>query len=182
MEEATIGNEYRQDSRSPVLGADATIRSGTIIYDDVVSGDGLKTGHNAVIRERTILGDNVLVGTNAVIDGDTDIGSNVSLQTGVYVPTNTTIGDNVFVGPHAVLTNDPAPLRTEGDLRGPTLEEHSSVGANATILPGVTVGRGSFVGAGAVVTRDVPPERLAIGAPATHEPLPKQLHGGNRIE
>lgn len=86
------------------------------------------------------------------------------------------------MGPNAVLTNDPMPTRTEVDLRGPTLEDHVSVGANATILPGVTVGRGSFIAAGAIVTRDVPAECLAIGAPATHEPLPDQLQGENRME
>lgn len=182
MGEATVGYEYDPDSRAPVLGDNTTIRSGTIIYNDVVGGDNLKTGHNAVVREFTTLGDNALIGTNTVIDGNTDIGSNVRLQTGVYIPTNTTIGDNVFMGPNAVLTNDPAPTRTEGDLDGPTLEDHVSVGANATILPGVTVGRGSFVAAGAIVTRNVPEECLAIGAPATHEPLPEQLHGENRLE
>jgi len=92
---------------------------------------------------------------------------------------NTTLGDRVFVGPNAVLTNDPAPLRRETDLEGPTLEDDASVGANATILPGVTVGAGAFVAAGAVVTEDVPPETLAIGVPARHEPLPEELDGGN---
>jgi acetyltransferase-like isoleucine patch superfamily enzyme len=175
----TIGYAYRDDSRPPVLGSDPVIRPGTIVYDDVVIGDRFRTGHFALVRERTEIGDDVLVGTKTVVDGETTIGDDVSLQTGVYVPARTTVGDNVFVGPNAVLTNDPYPLRREEALEGPTLEAHVSVGANATILPGVTVGRGSFVAAGAVVADDVPAETLAVGVPARHEPLPAPLRGGN---
>ncbi|MFC4437941.1 MULTISPECIES: acyltransferase [Natrialbaceae] len=175
----TVGYEYSENSNPPVVGSDPAIRPGTIVYDDVVIGDRFRTGHFALIRERTEIGDDVLVGTNATIDGTATVGSNASLQTGVYVPPQTAIGDHVFLGPNAVLTNDPYPLRQESELEGPTLEEHASVGANATILPGVTVGRGSFVAAGAVVTRDVPAETLAVGVPAGHEPLPEPLRGGN---
>lgn len=174
-----VGYQYDDETQEPVIGADATIRSGTIIYDDVVIGDRFSTGHGALVRELTEIGDDVLVGTNATIDGKTTIGSNVSLQTGAYVPRNTAIGDHVFLGPHAVLTNDPYPLRQDTDLQGPDLEDHVSIGANATILSGVTVGRGAFVAAGAVVTDDVPEATLAIGVPARHEPLPESLRGGN---
>ena len=161
------------------IGSGATIRSGTVVYPDVVIGDGFVTGHAAVVREATVIGDDVLVGTQTVIDGHTTVGSNVSLQTGVYVPTSTEIGDRVFVGPRAVLTNDPYPLRQSAELDGPTLCDDVSIGANATLLPGVCVGERAFVAAGTVVTRDVPPETLAVGSPATFEPLPDHLAGGN---
>ncbi len=178
---ATVGYEYDDDSSPPVIGDDATIRPGTIIYDDVVIGDGFSTGHDALVRELTEIGDDVLVGTKTVIDGRSTIGSHVSLQTGVYIPSQTEIGDNVFCGPHTVLTNDPYPVRQDVDLKGPTLEDHVSIGANATVLPDVTVGRGSFIAAGAVVTEDVPEETLAIGAPAQCSQLPDQLQGENEI-
>ena len=178
---ATVGYAYAADSSPPAIGAGSTIRAGTIVYDDVVMGEGCSTGHNALIRELSELGDDVLVGTNAVIDGRTTVGSNVSIQTGVYIPSETTIGDDVFLGPYAVLTNDPYPIRQDVPLEGPTLEDGVSVGANATVLPGVTVGEGSFVAAGAVVTEDVPPETLAVGTPATHRPLPERLRGWNEI-
>lgn len=165
----------------PTLGDGATVRSGTVIYPDVTIGEGLATGHDAVVREQTEIGDDCVVGTKTVIDGYTVIGDRVSMQTGVYVPSHTEIGDDVFLGPNAVLTNDPYPVRTDEELVGPTLEDHVSVGANATLLPGVTVGEGSFVAAGAVVTDDVPPETLAVGAPAEHRPLPEVLEGGNQI-
>ncbi len=178
---ATVGHRHRDGASPPVVGDRATIRSGSIVYADVEIGDDFTTGHNVLVREDTRIGDDVVVGTDTVIDGTTTIGSHVSLQTGVYVPTETTIGSEVFVGPRAVLTNDPYPIRKDVELEGPTLEDHVSVGANATLLPGVTVGEGSFVAAGAVVTEDVPPETLAMGAPAEHRSLPEVLDGGNDI-
>jgi acetyltransferase-like isoleucine patch superfamily enzyme len=176
-----IGHSYGSDTSPPVIGKNATIRHGSIIYDDVIIGDGFSTGHDVLLREFTEIGDDVLVGTKTVIDGRTDIGSHVSLQTGVYVPSHTTIGDNVFIGPHAVLTNDPFPVRMDTELVGPTIEDGASIGANATLLPGVTVGKRAFVAAGAVITEDVPPETLAIGVPAIHRPLPDELQGRNNI-
>ncbi len=163
------------------IGADARIRSGTIIYDQVRIGDGLQTGHRAVIREDTTLGDDVLVGTDVVIDGATDVGSHVSLQTGSYVPRETTIGNRVFVGPHAVLTNDPYPVRRDVDLDGPDLADNVTIGANATVLPDVRVGENAFVAAGAIVPADVPPDTLAVGAPASHRPLPREIQRGNQL-
>jgi len=163
----------------PRIGDGSIIRSHSIICADVVLGERVATGHRAVVRGGTTVGDDSLIGTATVVDGDCTIGDDVSMQTGVYVPPATTIGSHVFLGPHAVLTNDPYPLRQDVDLDGPTLADHVSVGANATILPGVTVGERSFVAAGAVVTEDVPPETMAAGAPAEHRPLPAELEGGN---
>jgi acetyltransferase-like isoleucine patch superfamily enzyme len=178
---ATVGYEYDDDAEPPVVGDDARIRAGTRIYADVAIGDDLITGHDALVRENTIVGDDVVIGTGTVIDGETTIGSDVSLQTGVYIPTQTEIGDNVFVGPKAVMTNDPYPIREEQPLEGPTIEDGASIGANATLLPGVTIGENAFVAAGAVVTDDVPPNRLAVGAPARIEPLPEPLDKANVI-
>jgi len=178
---AQFGRSYAADSSPPEAGPGSVIRAGTIVYDDVVAGDGFVTGHHALVRERTTLGDGVLVGTQAVIDGATAVGDDVSMQTGVYVPRKTVIEDSVFLGPNATLLNDQYPVRTETDLVGPTLEDGVSVGANATILPGVTVGERSFVAAGAVVTGDVPPETLAVGTPAEHRELPPELRGWNDL-
>ncbi len=164
-----------------VLGDNAVIRSGTLIYRDVTIGDRFRTGHDTLIRENSSIGDDVLVGTRSVVDGDVQIGSAVSLQTGTYVPPETIIGDNVFFGPHAVVTNDPYPIRETSHITGAEIQDNVSIGANATILPGLAIGEGSFVAAGALVTEDVPPETLAIGTPATHRPLPEKLSGKNHI-
>ncbi|ELY84853.1 hexapeptide repeat-containing transferase [Natrialba taiwanensis DSM 12281] len=177
--EATVG--YGEFDEPTLLGDGATIRAGSIVYGDVTIGDEFTTGHDVLVREATAIGDDVLVGTKTVIDGQTTIGSHVSLQTNVYVPTETRIGSNVFIGPSAVLTNDEYPVRTDNGLEGPTIEDGASIGANATLLPGVTIGEGAFVAAGAVVTDDVPPGRLAVGAPATIESLPGPLDGPNQL-
>jgi acetyltransferase-like isoleucine patch superfamily enzyme len=180
-DDTIIGYQHREDAAPARIGENATIRSGAIIYADVDIGDDLVTGHDVLIREETTAGNDVLVGTRAVIDGRATIGSHSRLQTGVYVPPETSIGERVFLGPYAALTNDPAPLREECGLDGPTLEADVSIGANATIMPGVTVGSGAFVAAGAVVTEDVPPESLAIGVPARARPLPERLQGRNEV-
>ncbi len=168
-----------EEQTPPRIGSGATVRSGTIIYPDVVVGDGLQTGHHVVVREQTVVGDDVVLGTKTVIDGRCDVGDGASLQTGVYVPPYSEVGDRVFLGPNAVLTNDPYPLRRDCDLEGATLKADATVGANATILPGVTVGERAFVAAGSVVTEDVPPETLAVGVPAEHRPLPDELDATN---
>lgn len=178
---ATVGYEYDSDVAPTVLGRDARIRDGTIVYCDVEIGDGFTTGHDALVREHTTIGDDVVLGTKSVLDGQVTVGDNVSIQTGVYVPPQSEIGNRVFLGPNAVLTNDPYPLRRECELDGPVLEDDVSIGANATILPGITIGAGAFVAAGAVVTEDVPPGRLAVGVPAENKPLPSRLAGRNLI-
>lgn len=157
------------------------IRSGSIIYDDVIYGDNFKTGHNVLIREQTVIGNNVLVGTNTVIEGHCSIGDNVSIQTGVFIPKYTTIEDNVFLGPHCILTNDKYPIKRIGGLKGPTIKRHASVGAGAIILPGITIGQNSMVGAGSVVTKNVPDMCVAKGNPAKIRPLQIKFIRPNRI-
>lgn len=178
---ATLGVEYESGSSDPDLGSGSVIRSGSIIYNDVSADGGLQTGHHALVRERTAIGSDTLVGTQTVVDGDTSIGDDVSIQTGVYVPSYTEIGNRVFLGPNATLLNDPYPVRTNVDLVGPSIEDDVSIGGNATVLPEVTVGERAFVAAGAVVTQDVPPGKLAIGAPASITELPSELKGGNDL-
>jgi len=177
----TLGVDYTGDSSPPALGDDCILRAGTIIYNDVSIGDGFSTGHHATVREHTHIGDGVLVGTQSVIDGETIIGDQTSIQTGVYIPSGTEIGDRVFIGPNAVLLNDPYPVRVDVDLTGPTIEDDATIGGNATLLPDVTIGEQAFVAAGAVVTEDVPPKTLAMGVPATHHALPADLQQRNEL-
>lgn len=158
-----------------VIGKNAVLRSGTIIYCDVNIGDQFQSGHNVLIREKTHIGDRVAIGTATVIDGTTTIGSDVSLQSMVYIPTNTRIGNHVFIGPNAVLTNDRYPPTGIGGLDGPVIKDGAAIGANATIIPGVCIGEGALVAAGAIVTRDVPARMLAIGAPAEIKELPDAM-------
>lgn len=157
------------------IGANAVLRSGTILYCDVVIGDDFQSGHNVVIREKTAIGNRVSVGTASVIEGNCRIGSGVSLQSMVYIPTDTIIEDAVFIGPNTVLTNDRYPPTRIGGLKGPYIKKGAAIGANVTLLPGVCIGEGALVAAGAVVTRDVPDHKLALGTPAVIKDLPHQI-------
>jgi len=175
FEPVTIGfpsrdNINKIDFVGASIGENAIIRSGTIIYCDVVIGDNFQTGHNVMIRENTRIGNNVSVGTATIIEGNTVIGNDVSLQSTVYIPTGTIIGNRVFIGPNAVLTNDKYPPGKS--LLAPRIGNNVSVGANSTLLPGICVGEGVLIAAGSVVTRDVPDHMMAIGVPARIKKLP----------
>jgi acetyltransferase-like isoleucine patch superfamily enzyme len=160
----------------------ALIRSNTIIYCKVSIGRNFRSGHRVLIRENTVIGENVMVGSNVIIEGHVIIGNNVSIQSNVYIPTNSIIDDFVFIGPSAVLSNDKyPPMRIITEMKGPILRRGVSVGANATILPGVEIGEGSMVAAGAVVVKNVPPWTLAIGIPARFADLPVELRVINKL-
>ncbi|WP_407415799.1 acyltransferase [Methanobrevibacter sp.] len=176
-----FGVEYSPNSKPPVIGNNHTIRSNSIIYNDVVIGDNFRTGHNVVIRENTNIGDDVLIGTNTVIEGDVIIGNDVSIQSNVYIPTNSVIEDNVFIGPCACFTNDKYPVRINYELQGPRIRRGASIGGNTTFLSNVEIGEGSIVAAGAIVIHSVPPFYLAIGTPARIKPLPDHLKVPNKL-
>jgi acetyltransferase-like isoleucine patch superfamily enzyme len=158
-----------------VIGKNAVLRSGTILYCDVVAGDDFSTGHNVLIREHTTLGNNVAIGSSSVIEGTCRLGNDIRIQSMVFIPTHTTIGNGVFIGPNSVLTNDRYPPTGKPELKGPVVEDNVTIGANTTILPGVRLGRGSAVAAGAIVTKDVPAGMLAIGAPARVRSMPQEM-------
>ncbi len=182
MDITKSGNEIDDyDFIGSTIGSDSFIRPGTTIFSNVRAGNNFRTGHNAMIRENTTIGDNVLIGTNVIIDGNVSIGNNVSIQGNVYIPTHVTIEDNVFIGPCAVLANDRYPIRGEYKPEGPILRKGASIGANATLIPGVEIGEGAMVAAGALVTKDVPEWKLAIGCPAKITDLPEKLELLNNI-
>jgi len=184
QEGAVVGLEYINGCQKAKMGNQGLIRSATIIYADVTIGDNFKSGHHVLIREHTHIGDQVVIGSGTIIDGYTTIGNFVKIESRVYIPTHTTIGNYVFIGPGAVLTNDKYPLRRrdEYEPKGPIIEDNVTIGANATILPGIRIGEGAMVAAGSVVTKDVPPWHLAIGVPARIQPLPEHLKEPNRAK
>ena len=102
------------------------------------------------------------------IENDVVVGDRVTVKCGVQLWDGVTLEDDVFVGPNATFTNDPFPrsrVRPEAFSRT-IVRRSASIGANATLLPGVTIGEGAMVGAGAVVTRDVPAHAVVVGNPA----------------
>jgi UDP-2-acetamido-3-amino-2,3-dideoxy-glucuronate N-acetyltransferase len=128
------------------------------------------------VREKAIIGENTILSKGVYVDAGVHIGSNVKIQNNVSVYHGVTIEDGVFVGPHVCFTNDKSPraINPDGSLKSAAdwqvaetrICYGSSLGANATIVAGITVGRFAMVGAGAVVTRDVPDYALVVGMPA----------------
>jgi acetyltransferase-like isoleucine patch superfamily enzyme len=141
-------------------------------------GDGTRIWAFAHVMRGARIGNNCNLGDHTFVEAGAAIGNNVTLKNNVCVWMGVTLGDDVFVGPNAMFTNDRYPrsprmreaaARYESPNRWllPTVIERGvSIGANATILPGLRLGRYSMVAAGALVTANVPPFALVVGAPA----------------
>ena len=157
--------ERLEDRRPLIVGAQARLRSGTVLYEGSTIGDHFSTGHHVVIREENEIGDRVSVWSNSVIDYGCRIGSRVLIHTGVYLAQFTIVEDDVFFAPGSMTANDKYPI-DKTNLQGPTIRAGARIGMRATIMPGVTVGRGAMVGAGCVVTRDVEDGATVAGVPA----------------
>lgn len=151
-----------------LLGADATIRSGSVLYAGSTIGDRLATGHNVVIREQCQIGHDVSVWSNTIIDYGCVIGDGVKLHSGCYIAQFTVIEDGAFLAPGVNIANDlyPGNDRSAEIMAGPVIEAGAQIGIGVTLLPYVRVGAGAIVGAGSVVTRDVPAGVVAYGNPA----------------
>jgi len=131
-------------------------------------GENTRIWQYVVIFENAQIGASCNICAHTLIESDVIIGNNVTVKSGVYIWDGTRIENNVFIGPNATLTNDPMPRSKKYPEKfyGITLKNGCSIGANATILPGITVGENAMVGAGAVVTKDVPANTVVVGNPA----------------
>lgn len=145
------------------------------VHESAYADDGAKIGvrtkiwHFSHIMKGAQIGDRCVIGQNVNVDGGVVIGNNVKIQNNVSVYTGAVIEDDVFLGPSCVLTNvtNPRSQVSRHSLYETTLLKRGcTIGANSTIVCGVTIGRYAFVGAGAVVTKDVPDFALVVGNPA----------------
>lgn len=150
------------------IGADAVIRSHTVVYAGTTLGTRFQSGHGVLVREHCQIGNDCSIGTRSVLEFRVTMGSNVRLHSCVFVPEYTVLEDGCWLGPNVVVTNAKFPLSKSAKqmLQGVRIRKGAKLGANATILPGVTIGEGALVGAGAVVTRDVEPGAVVVGNPA----------------
>jgi len=164
----TPPRNYKEGDLETVIGAGSHIRSHTVIYAGNRIGENFQTGNKVNIRELNEIGDNVSIGTLSVIEHHVRIGNNVRIHSQAFVPEYSIIEENAWLGPNVVLTNARYPLSPEvkKDLQGPTIKRGAKIGANVTILPGITIGEKALVGAGSVVTKDVPDESVVAGNPA----------------
>jgi UDP-2-acetamido-3-amino-2,3-dideoxy-glucuronate N-acetyltransferase len=131
-------------------------------------GEGTRIWQYTVVLPGARIGRDCNLNAHCLVENDVVIGDRVTLKSGVYLWDGTTVEDDVFIGPNATFTNDkfPRSRRKPERFQRIVLKCGASIGANATILGGVTIGEGAIVGAGSVVTRDVPPGVIVRGNPA----------------
>lgn len=138
------------------------------VDEGAVVGDGTKIWHYAHVQKGAKIGSNCILGQNVNIAGDAVIGNGVKIQNNVAVYGGTVVDDFAFLGPSCVFTNVTNP-RSEINRHSLYEPIHicrgATIGANATIVCGITIGRYAFIGAGAVVTKDVPDYGFVIGCP-----------------
>ncbi len=147
------------------------VHESSYVDENVVIGEDTKIWHFSHVQSGAQIGKNCSIGQNVNIGNNVKIGSHVKIQNNVSLFEGVELKDFVFCGPSMVFTNIKIP-RSEFPQRGSDyyqktlVKKSASIGANATIICGITIGEYAIVGSGAVVTKDVPPYSLVVGNPA----------------
>lgn len=146
------------------------------VSEKAAIGEGTSIWHQAQVREGAVIGRGCIIGKGAYIDAGVEIGDHVKIQNYVSVYHGVTLEKGVFVGPHVCFTNDlrPRAVNPDGSLKAANdwalsktlVKQGAALGANATIVCGITVGAWAMIGSGSVVTRPVPDYGLVFGNPA----------------
>ena len=146
-----------------------TVHPSAIVDAGATVGEGSRIWHFAHVCAGAVIGSRCSLGQGVFVGNRVRIGDNVKIQNNVSVYDNVTLEDDVFCGPSMVFTNVHNPRSAvvrKDEYRDTVVRRGATLGANCTVVCGVTVGEHAFVGAGAVVTRDVPPFALMVGVPA----------------
>lgn len=148
-------------------------------------GKNTKIWQYCVVFPNAVIGEGCNICANVIIENEVRIGDNVTVKSGVQLWDGVTLEDNVFVGPNVTFTNDRYPRSKNPDwVRESILvKKGAAIGANSTVLPGVTIGENAMVGAGSVVTKDIPANELWVGNPAKfykYMNINKLKRGGGR--
>lgn len=145
------------------------VHESAYVDDGAEIGNGTRIWHFCHVMPGAVIGERCNLGQNVVVMPGTRMGNNVKVQNNVSIYEGVELEDDVFCGPSMVFTNVVNPrshVSRKNDYRRTLVKRGASIGANATIVCGVTLGEYAFVGAGAVVTRDVPPYAVVTGVPA----------------
>lgn len=131
-------------------------------------GEGTYIWQFCVILKNAKIGKNCNINCQVFIENDVLIGDNVTIKPGVQVWDGVILEDNVFIGPNVTFTNDlfPRSKNTDYEIKKTLVQKGASIGANSTLLAGITIGENSLIGAGSVVTKDVPANEIWVGNPA----------------
>lgn len=147
------------------------VHESSYVDDGVAIGSGTQIWHFCHLLTGTTVGKNCRIGQNVVIGPRVDVGNNVKIQNNVSVYEGVTLEDDVFCGPSMVFTNVLTPRcafprNSAKDFAQTRVGRGASIGANATVVCGVTIGHHALIGAGSVITKDIPPFALVYGNPA----------------
>ena len=162
----TSSLKLKTKPRPTKIGRGTRIGSGCIVYAGATIGPDCVIADLATIREDFTLGRQSIIGRGVMIEESVTIGNYVKIMTQTHITGFTKISDHVFIGPQVVTANDNTLDRHHVTMAGPVIRSAARIGANATILPGVTIGRDALVGAGAVVTKNVSAYTIVLGVPA----------------
>jgi UDP-2-acetamido-3-amino-2,3-dideoxy-glucuronate N-acetyltransferase len=176
--QASMDNKNDSAKKTPYF-----IHPTSDVDDECEIGKNTKVWHYSHILTGSKIGEGANIGQNVMIGPNGVVGNNVKIQNNVSIYEGVTLEDDVFCGPSCVFTNVINPrskIPRKNELKATIVRQGATIGANSTILCGVTIGKFAFVGAGAVVTKDIPDYGLAYGNPA-------KLHGwmcecGNRLD
>lgn len=148
---------------------DVYVHETSYIDEDVTIGNNTKIWHFSHILNNCKIGENCSLGQNVVVGPKVNIGNHVKIQNNVSVYEGVTLEDEVFCGPSCVFTNVYNPrskILRKNEYRKTLVKKGVTLGANCTIICGVTIGKFAFIGAGAVINKDVPSYALMVGVPA----------------
>ncbi|HWZ42845.1 MAG TPA: DapH/DapD/GlmU-related protein [Candidatus Saccharimonadales bacterium] len=152
-----------------VIGNDCMIGAMAVIYRGCTIGVKVMIADLASVRENVEVGEYTIIGRGVTIENKVRIGSRCKLETEAYITALSEIGDGCFIAPEVTFTNDNFLGRTKDRFKyhkGVTMKRGARIGANVTVLPGLTLGEDALVAAGSVVTRDVPARKIVMGSPA----------------
>lgn len=164
QERCSIGSEsgtLGEEIQSTVIGTNSIIRSGSVIYSGVLSGNFLTTGHNAIIREKSLIGDRCSIGSGAQLQGGSIIGNRVRLHSNVHIGAGAVLEDDVWLYSNVLLTNDPNPPSDQ--ILEVFVGQESVILAGTLLMPGVRVGANNVVLPLSKVTRSFEGEGQLIG-------------------
>lgn len=152
-----------------VIADDCMIGTMVVVYRGCVVRNKVMVADLASLRENVEIGEYTIIGRGVTVENKVSIGSRCKLETEAYITALSEIGDGCFIAPEVTFTNDNFLGRTKDRFKfhkGVTMKRGARIGANVTVLPGLTLGEDALVAAGSVVTRDVPARKVVLGSPA----------------
>ena len=160
---------YSSEYGETVIGEKCILCPGVVIYTGTEIGNNTLLGDNCSVREKCKVGSYCILSRNVSVNYETEIGNYTKIMDNSHITGNMKIGNHVFISVLVASTNDNSMGREEDateHLSGPIVEDYVTIGAGASLLPGVIVGKNSIVGASALVTKDVPEGKVVMGVPA----------------